>query len=127
MADPFEIYFADYAAAYNAFDADAVASFFHCPCMFANREAIVVLSSRATIHANMRGLLDYHRRKNFECASVLRLRAEQQASGLAIVHVRWSVADKSGAALWEWSNSYNLCDLGDGWKIHVSTTHEAAV
>jgi len=127
MADPFESFFADYAAAFNSFDAEALASFFHCPCMFANQEAIVVLSDRAAIHANMRALIEYHRSQHFERASVLGLRAEQQASNLAVVLVRWHVADPSGATLWEWSNSYNLCDLGEGWKIHVSTTHQAAV
>jgi hypothetical protein len=51
------------------------------------------------------------------------LRAEYQATNLAIVSIRWRLFDRQDQPLWEWWNTYNLIDHGAGWKIAVSTTH----
>ncbi len=44
MADPFELYFQQYAAAFNDFDAEAIAAFFHAPCLMVNGEYANTLS-----------------------------------------------------------------------------------
>jgi ketosteroid isomerase-like protein len=127
MADPFETFFADYADAFDRFDAEAIASFYHCPCMFVSAEGVAVLDAPDAIDANMRALLAAHRTQRIARAHVLALRTERLAPGLALVHVRWSVASREGTRLSEWSNTYQLVDRGEGWRIAISTTHDADV
>ena len=127
MADAFRSFMADYAAAIDRFDAAAAAGHFHCPCLLLNGDGAVALTDRTAIEANMRALLEDHRRLGFARARVLALRSERLADRLAIAHVRWRVEGEDGTALGEWSNSYDLLETGEGWRIVVSTTHDADV
>lgn len=127
MGDPLEptlrAFFDDYAAAFDAFDAERIASFLHCPCLMVNGEFVAALTTREAAVANMRAVLDHHRREGVGKSRASELRFERQAPKLAIATVRWRVADTQGAPLWDFANTYNLADYGDGFRILVSTTH----
>lgn len=60
MADPFELLFRDYAEAFNDFDAERIASFFHIPCFMTDRERVVPYATRDTLVQNMHALCVYH-------------------------------------------------------------------
>ena len=126
MADPFEEYFGNYAAAFDCFDAERIASYFCCPCLMVNDEFAVALATPEEILQNMKGLLKFHRTQNVGRAKVSEIRVEELAENLAMVRVLWRVNDREGVLLWSWLNTYNLVDHGSGWKIAVSTTHPAA-
>lgn len=123
MADPFETWFLDYARDFDAFDAEAIAARFHCPCMLVSRDGVVPLTTRDAILANMRAVMAHHRAEGYGQATVTELRVDRQAPSLAIARVRWNVVDPEGAPLWDWWTSYNLADLGEGWTVLVATTH----
>ena len=123
MADPFETWFLAYARDFDAFDAEAIAARFHCPCLMVGSHGVVPLTTREAILANMRAIMAHHREQRVGHAAVADLRVDPQAETLAIAHVRWKVLDVDGAPLWDWWTSYNLADLGQGWRVLVATTH----
>ncbi len=45
---------------------------------------------------------------------------------LALVSIRWGVADSVGDPLWDFWNTYNLVRHRSDWQIVVATTHEVA-
>lgn len=123
MADPLETWFLDYAREFDAFDAEAIAARLHCPCLMVSRDGVVPLTTREAILANMRAVMAHHRAEGYGHAAVTELQVDRQAPTLAIARVRWNVLDSQGAPLWDWWTSYNLVDLGEGWKVLVATTH----
>jgi hypothetical protein len=125
MESPFEQFFRDYAAAFDAFDAGGIATYYHCPCLIVTDGLVASLSTNEAILDNMRGVLEHHRAQNVGRADVSELHVEVQAENLAIVRLRWVVHDQAGARIWNWFNTYNLADHGAGWKILVSTIHPA--
>jgi ketosteroid isomerase-like protein len=123
MKSSFERLFEDYAAVFNAFDAEAIAAYYHCPCLMVTDELVAPFTTNEAILDNMRGLLEHHRAQNVGQAAVSDLHVEVQAENLAIARVRWTIDDQEGAPLWSWLNTYNLAEQGSGWKILVSTMH----
>jgi hypothetical protein len=126
MADPFELFFREYAAAFDAFDAERIAGLFHCPCLMVSADIVVPLTTQHAIVSNMQGLVAYHRQEGYARARVSDVRVSKQAPNLAHVTVRWQVLRADESVLWDWKNDYELVDYGDGWKILVSTTYADA-
>ena len=126
VEDPFEDYFRSYARAFDAFDAERVASHFHCPCMLVNAGVVALLDTQEAIRRNMEGVLRYHESEEYHHASLSDFRVDRPGETLAIVSVRWRIYKRDDRMLWDWTNSYNLVDPGAGWKILVSTSHDAA-
>ena len=120
-----EPFFERYAAAFDAFDAQAVAAFLHCPCLMVNAEHVVPLTTPDAILANMRAVLRHHRAQGYARAAVSDVTELARSEGLAIVRVRWRVHRADETLLWDWLNSYQLVRAADadGWRIAVSTTH----
>jgi hypothetical protein len=96
VSESFAGYFRDYALAFDAFDPERIACFFHLPCLMVDRGGAAVLTTRDQLLENMRAVLEHHRQR------ILR---------------------EDDSPLWDWRNSYQLVDYGEGWKIAVSTTH----
>lgn len=125
MPSPFEPLFADYAAAFDAFDAAAIASFYHCPCLLVNGDATTALTSEGMVLDNMQALVEQHRSQRAGRALASIVRVENLAPNLATVGVGWQVFAVDGALLWEFGNTYDLADYGEGWKILTSIAHAA--
>ena len=125
MDDSFEDYFRSYALAFDAFDAERIASYFHCPCMMVNANSVASFDTREAILRNMEEILRHHEGEGYDHASVGGFRVDRQAENLVTVSLRWRVYKSDGSILWDWNGSYNLVDYGAGWKILVSTSHEA--
>ena len=125
LEDPFEDYFRSYAHAFDAFDAERIASYFHCPCMMVNVNSVASFDTREAILRNMEEILRRHEGEGYDRASVGEFRVDRQAENLVTVSLRWRVYKSDGSILWDWNGSYNLVDYGAGWKILVSTSHEA--
>ena len=123
MGDPLATWFADYAAAFDAFDVERIAARLHCPCLMVSSEGAVALTTRDAIRANMRAVLDYHRSEGYARAEVSELRTQLQGSRLASSEVAWRVFRSDDSPLWQWRNTYQLADYGEGWRVLVATTH----
>ena len=122
MADPFEEFFRSYAEAFDSFDPERVAAFFHRPLMLVGKDGAVSIEADA-IMGYTRGILDYHRQHGYARAAVGDIEARKQAPNLAIASVHWQIFQAGDVLLWEWWNTYNLLEDDEGWKILVATTH----
>lgn len=124
MADPFELFFRDYASAFDDFDAERIASFFHFPCFMTDRERVVPYDNRSALVQNMRAVCAHHRNEGYGEATVTDIQVRPTAENLVFADVRWTVVHIDGSPLWEWSLTYALADFGEGWKIVSTTAHE---
>lgn len=125
MPESIDVFFDRYRGAFDAFDADSIASFLHCPCFMVDRHSVVPWNTREAILRNCRGLLAYHREHGYARASVSDLETLARSEGLAIVRLRWRVFRADDSLLWEWVNTYNLIESDGGFRIVASTTHES--
>ena len=123
MSESFAGYFRDYALAFDAFDPERIACFFHLPCLMVDRGGAAVLTTRDQLLENMRAVLEHHRQQGYARAAVCEIEAHRQAASLATAQLRWRILREDDSPLWDWRNSYQLVDYGEGWKIAVSTTH----
>ena len=138
MDDPFTSFFQGYASAFDDFDAEQIASFYHCPCVLVSGDSVAALTTEKAILNNMQLLVANQRQQGCIRASASEFRVEYQAPNLAIVCVRWRIFKKDDELLWDWLNTYNLVKSGDcprphakvglpdDWRILVSTTHSSA-
>lgn len=60
-----ERFFTRYAAAFDAFDPEAIASFYHVPCMMIRAGEVATLSTRSAVLANMKALVSLHRSRGY--------------------------------------------------------------
>ena len=125
VADPFESFFKDYALAFDAFDSERITSHLALPCTFVNGGFSISFESPESVRRNTEEILRNHKAEGYNRATVSDFHVVKQAENLAFVSVRWRVYKSDDSILWEWSNSYNLVDYGLGWKILVSTVHDA--
>lgn len=59
-------------------------------------------------------LFPAHLSEALDRCEVADFRVEHQGENLATVHVDWRVFNTDGALLWEFANTYNLADYGEG-------------
>lgn len=123
VGESLDQFFDRYRAAFDAFDAESIASFLHSPCFMVNRDSVTQWSTREAILGNCQGLLAYHREHGYARASISDLETLASSERLAIARVRWSVFRSDDSLIWQWPNAYNLIQERGGWKVLVSTTH----
>lgn len=121
----FVAYFTRYAAAFDAFDAAAVARFCHVPCTMIRAGQVDVLTTAGAISANMEALMRHHRAQGYERASFDGLRVAMLDRDLALVTVSWTIHLRAPAKALTFRNTYELARMADDWRILVSTTHQA--
>jgi hypothetical protein len=120
-----ERFFARYAAAFDAFDAEAIASFYHAPCMMIRAGEVATLSTRSAVLANMNALVARHRSQGYERARFGDLRAAFLVPGLVLVTVPWTIHLLEAPAPQVFRNTYELVELDGQWRIVVSSMHES--
>ena len=116
-------YFTRYASAFDAFDGEAVARFYHVPCTMIRAGHVDVLATASAVRANMEALLRHHRAQGYERASFDGVRAVVLDRELALVTVPWTIHLRASALTFR--NTYELVRLAGDWRIVVSTTHES--
>jgi ketosteroid isomerase-like protein len=106
----------DYVAAFNTLRPEAVARFYHEPCMVIGQRA-VVWSSHADVERAIGSLMESLRARNFGRTEWASFRVKEQSDGVAIgsgVAIR-STTD--GAELERVGATYVYRRTDDGWKI----------
>jgi hypothetical protein len=119
-----ESFFSRYAEAFDSFDAEAIASFYHVPCLLVRAPEVVALSTRSAVLANMRSLLATYRSRGYKRARFVDLRAVLLDPGLALVTVPWTI-DLVDASSTQFHNTYEMVEQGGEWRIVVSSMHES--
>jgi hypothetical protein len=93
-----ERFFTRYIAAFDAFDAEAIASFYNVPCMMIRAGDVATLSTRSAVLANMQALVSLYRSQGYERAHFGDLRAAFLDAGVALVTVPTSERSPRSAA-----------------------------
>ncbi len=124
--DPVTAYFERYAAAIDAFDAEAITAFFQVPCTMVNNDYAAHLMTPEAVLSNMRAICAYHTREGYGRARPTDVRVRETSPQVRLAEVDWEVDDREGQPLWRFTNTYQLTKYEDDWRILVSTTHADA-
>lgn len=119
-----ERFFQDYAAAYNAGDAAAVARQISAPSLLIEKTA-TVWSTDADVLAAMRRLLDSYRSGGFLAAHFIVEKVVEQGRDDAVAEVAWTL-ERRAAPAWRFRTGYNLHRADGIWRIVVCTAFQEA-
>ena len=123
-SDQVSEYFARYAAAFDAFDAEAIAEFYHLPCMLVRSGGVVAFSAREEVLANMQALVSFYRSRGYRRASFDEVRVVSLGGGLLLATVPWTIHLSAAGAVESFRNTYELIEMHGRWGIIVSTMHD---
>jgi hypothetical protein len=106
-----------YVAAFDAFDPEAIASFYNVPCMMIRAGEVATLSTRSAVLANMKALVALYRSQGYKRAFL--------DPGLALVTVPWTIYLLEAPATQVFRNTYEMLAHDGEWRIVVSSMHES--
>jgi hypothetical protein len=116
-----------YRAAFEAFDAPAIAELFSYPCQVTadgGELAITTVATREAWIHQIERLVAAYRAIGVHAAEVLGLHVTELAPRLAQATVHWGLADKEGERIYAFDASYTLADLGEGMRITAIAHNE---
>ena len=116
-----------YRAAFEAFDAEAIADLFSYPCQIAGDAGEVTVTTVATYEAwvpQLERLVSAYRAIGVRGAAFTEVHAIELTSRLAQVTVRWALADGMGRSIYDFDASYSLADHGNGLRIAAVAHNE---
>jgi ketosteroid isomerase-like protein len=122
MHSEIERFFRDYAAAYNAGDAAAIARHISAPSLLIERTP-TLWSTEADVLAAMRRLLDSYRTGGFASAHFVLERVVEQGSDDAVAEITWTL-ERGDAPPWRFRTGYNLHRTDGIWRIMVCTAYQ---
>lgn len=120
-----EAFFADYARAFEAYDAEAIAAVFAVPCLFVRDRTTEVRDSEAGLRESVEALLGLHRAWDVQKARPADVHVLEATEGHAVVRVDWRLGRKRTRIRWVFSTTYALVPAGDDWRIASAITHDA--
>ena len=120
-------YFMRYGAAFEAYDADAIAGFFALPALFVRDGVPVGVQTREALLESVDGLLALHRAWDVEKARVAHVEELEAAPGHRLARVDWRLGRRVSRLGWTYATTYVLVpdDTDDGWHIAAALTHDA--
>jgi predicted acetyltransferase len=118
----FAAFFARYAAAFDASDAEAIASFYHLPCLVVRSGSVVAFRTADALLANLRALLESYTAQGYERACFVQPAICFLDRDLALVTVPLTI-ERGAREPQSFRNTYELARLDGRWGIVVSTQH----
>lgn len=123
MAFDFDDWFARYAAAFDAFDPDAIASFYRVPCLMVRSGGVYPCEDHERLLAMLRTRIASHQAQGCERTTADAVSATVLGNGLALVTVTWTIRFRDAPPM-TFRNTYEVIRLDGRWSIIVSTTHD---
>jgi heme-degrading monooxygenase HmoA len=120
-------FFQAYRAAFERFDAEAIANLFTYPCQItsaAQQATVTTVSSREEWLPQLRQLVDSYRKIGVRAAQVVDLDTVELAENVIVAVVRWELLGQTVERLYAFDASYTLVDRGDGLRINAITHNE---
>lgn len=117
-----------YRAAFEAYDAAAIAELFAYPCQVTSDAGAVSVTAVPTRDAwlpQLERLLAAYEGIGVRSAHVLEHRVTELAPRLAQAVVRWRLIGGEERPLYDFDATYTLADLGDGLRIAAIAHNEA--
>jgi hypothetical protein len=116
-----------YRAAFEGFDASAIADLFFYPCQItsdAGEISVATVRSREAWAPQLERLVAAYRAIGVRSAEVLELQVIELTPGLAQAIVHWGLVDGAGATIYDFDASYTLVDPGQGMRIAALAHNE---
>ncbi len=114
-----------YGAAFDAYDAAAVASHFAVPALLVRDGVPSTLDTAADVLDSVERLLDLHRAWAVETARVAALTVIETAPAHVVARVDWRLGRRASRVRWTYTTTYVLVPDGDGLRIAAAMTHDA--
>lgn len=124
-ADDLRPFFERYAAAFEAYDAGAVAAHFAVPALLVRDGVPATLDSDAAVLDSVERLLDLHRAWGVETSRVAGLTEIEAAPAHRLARVDWRLGRRASRLRWTYSTTYVLVPAADDWRIAAALTHDA--
>jgi ketosteroid isomerase-like protein len=117
-------FFQDYQRAFDSFDANRIAPFYHAPCITMRADgSIYCLQTQEEVHRFFQGVANTYRAEGFRSGSFIGFDATPIGGQSALATMDWEILREDGTVLRRWRQSYNVVRVDDRWKILVSTIH----
>ena len=124
-ADDLLPFFERYAAAFEAYDAGAVAAHFAAPALLVRDGVPATLGDAAAVLDSVERLLDLHRAWGVETSRVAGLALIEAAPAHRLARVDWRLGRRASRLRWTYATTYVLVPAGDDWRIAAALTHDA--
>lgn len=121
MSDTHE-YFQRHLAVWNL--PRRLAEFYNEPFIAARMGTTRLNVTRQDIKQFFVEVLEKYHAKGFAQAQLIDMEERSLGANSKLATVRWAYNDKAGKTLWEWTFSYNLYKVGNGWTILTQTLHD---
>ncbi|WP_412061077.1 nuclear transport factor 2 family protein [Rubrivirga sp. IMCC45206] len=118
-------FFARYAAAFQAFDAEGIAACYAAPCLFVRDGETAAAENAIAVAASATALLDLHRAWDVQTVEPGGVIVLERAPGHIVARVDWRLGRAGSRIAWEYATTYALVPAGTGWRIALASTHDA--
>ena len=118
-------FFGRYAQAFEAYDADAITSFFQTPCLFVRDGTTEASATPEEVAESVRDLLDLHRAWDVQTAAPGEVAVLEEGARHAIARVGWTLGRTNSRVAWTFATTYTLVPDDDDWRIASAITHDA--
>lgn len=127
MTDDLQAYFERYAAAFEAYDAAAIAAHYAVPALLVRDGVPTTLDSPAAVRDSVERLLDLHRAWGVETSRVAAVAEVEAAPEHRIARVDWRLGRRASRVRWTYTTTYVLVQAADGADglIAAALTHDA--
>ncbi len=127
MTDDLRAYFERYAAAFEAYDAGAVAAHYAVPALLIRDGVPTTLDSPAAVRDSVERLLDLHRAWGVETSRVAAVAEVEAAPEHRIARVDWRLGRRASRVRWTYTTTYVLVQAADRTDglIAAALTHDA--
>jgi hypothetical protein len=117
-------FFERYRNDFDKCDWDAFSSLFHEPFITVRGDGSVhLLQSRAATRQFFEMVSAGWRREGYSRCATANFEVMSLGKFSALVTFDWDLLRQDGSSLRNWRQSYQLIDVGDGWKVLASTFH----
>ena len=114
-----------YYAIFSTLDIEAIAPFFHEPCVFISPQGVVTAQTHDNVKDVFHTIADTLRSKGYGRSDLINLKVQRLSDTATLAS---GIADRyktDGQELERAGVTYVLQKAGDGWKIAVTVIHDA--
>ena len=118
-------FFDDYARAFAAYDADAIAACYVVPCLLVRDGAPVSVATAEGLAGSIAALLDLHRAWDVQTVRPAEVAVLEHGPDHATARVDWRLGRAASRMAWTFATTYTLVPGAGGWRVAVAVTHDA--
>ena len=115
----------EYVRAFERLDPDAVASFYHLPCMFLGPPGVTVVSDPAAARGVASHLIEHARSQGYRRTEIQELETRTLAESLASISGVFTRFNSEEEEIGRFGFSYIMRRDAEGWRILLAAAFDA--